>query len=177
MFEFTGLQAGSTRVTVTGVSPIADGRRITYEAAVDENLNVVLKKLTEEDLGAFVRSAPTLVIEANGKVFCAALEDNPSAEALADMLYGGGIEVDMQDYGQFEKVGPLPWALPRSDARITTEPGDVILYQGDKITIYYDENTWNFTRLAKIGSVTREELLDAFGDGDVTVSFWLEWSE
>ena len=177
MFEFTGLQAGSTRVAVTGWSPIVDGRRITYEATVDENLNVVLKKLAEEDLGAFVRATPTLAIEANGKVFYAALEDNPSAEALEDMLYGGGIEIDMQDYGQFEKVGPLPWTLTRSDTWITTEPGDVILYQGNKITIYYDVNTWNFTRLAKIDGTTREELLEAFGDGDVTVSFWLEWSE
>ena len=53
----------------------------------------------------------------------------------------------------------------------------MILYQGDQITVYYDENTWNFTRLAKIGSVTREELLEAFGEGNVTVTFWTEWSE
>ena len=69
------------------------------------------------------------------------------------------------------------WSLPRNDESITTEPGDVILYQGDQITVYYDENTWNFTRLAKIGSVTREELLEAFGEGNVTVTFWTEWSE
>ena len=53
----------------------------------------------------------------------------------------------------------------------------MILYQGDQITIYYDVNTWSFTRLAKIGNVTKEELLEAFGDGDVTVRFHLEWSE
>ena len=83
----------------------------------------------------------------------------------------------MSDYGSFEKVGDLPQELPRNDESITTVPGDIILYQGNKITIYYDENTWEFTRLAKIYDVTREELLDVLGDGDVTVSFWLEWSE
>ena len=45
------------------------------------------------------------------------------------------------------------------------------------MTIYYDENTWEFTRLGKISGVTKEDLLEVFGDGDVTVSFWLEWSE
>ena len=69
------------------------------------------------------------------------------------------------------------WELPRNDERITTVPGDIILYQGDKITIYYDENTWEFTRLARIGDVSKEELLEALGDGDVTVTFWLEWDE
>ena len=79
--------------------------------------------------------------------------------------------------GNFEKVGDLPWELPRNDETITTGPGDVILYQGDQITIYYDENTWDFTRLARIEDVSREELLEAFGVGDVTVRFWVEWSE
>lgn len=60
---------------------------------------------------------------------------------------------------------------------ITTVPGDVILYQGNQITIYYDENTWDFTRLAKIEGVTKEDLLVVFGEGDVTVKLWVEWSE
>ncbi len=53
----------------------------------------------------------------------------------------------------------------------------MILYQGNQITIYYDQNTWDFTRLAKIEEVTREELLSAFGEGDVKVELWIEWSE
>jgi chitodextrinase len=67
--------------------------------------------------------------------------------------------------------------LERNDESITTEPGDVILYQGNQITIYYDQNTWNFTKLATIGNVTKEELLDALGEGNVTVTFLVEWSE
>ena len=103
--------------------------------------------------------------------------NNPSADAFIEKLNSGEVEVDMHDYGGFEKVGQLPWTLERNDEQITTEPGDVILYQGNQITIYYDQNTWDFTRLAKIDDVTKEELLDAFGDGNVTVAFWLEWSE
>ena len=104
-------------------------------------------------------------------------ERNSSARAFVELLQSGGLTVDMHDYGGFEKVGQLGTTLPTNDERITTEPGDIILYQGNQITIYYDQNTWDFTRLAKIDGVSREELLDAFGDGAVTVSFWVEWSE
>lgn len=118
-----------------------------------------------------------LVIEAGEKRFYANLEDNSSAKALIEKLNSRPITVDMHDYGGFEKVASLPWELPRNDESITTVPGDIILYQGDQITVYYDENTWSFTRLAHIGNTTKEELLAALGDGDVSVSFYLEWSE
>ena len=177
IFTFTGLRPGETQAEITSRSPITEGEIYVYALTVDGQLNVTAKLLTVEDMAALVKSVPTLVIEANGQQFYAALEDNASAKAFIEQLNSGGIEVGMQDYGGFEKVGQLPWELPGSDEEITTKPGDVILYQGDRITIYYDRNTWNFTRLARIGNVTKERLLEAFGDGDVTVSFWLEWSE
>ena len=120
---------------------------------------------------------PVLVITAGEKTFYADLEDNSSAEAFTEKLSSGAITVDLHDYGSFEKVGPLPWDLPRNDVSITTQPGDVILYQGNQITIYYDENTWTFTKLAKISGATKEELLKAFGEGNITVTFSIEWSE
>ena len=119
-------------------------------------------------------TAEALLIEANGVTFRAVLEENSSAEALVEKLRGGAVTIDLHDYGDFEKVGPLPWDLPRNDTSITTQPGDVILYQGNQITIYYDENTWDFTRLARIPDVTREDLLAAFGDGNVSVTFSIE---
>ena len=105
------------------------------------------------------------------------LENNSSAEAFLEKIKKNPLTVDMQDYGSFEKVGDLPWSLPTNDEKITTKPGDIILYQGNKITIYYDENTWNFTKLGSINGVTGEELKEALGDGDVTVEFFVEWTE
>ena len=136
-----------------------------------------LETIDWDEAANAVQPVPTLVISANGKVLYAHPEDNASAQALIEMLSSEAIEVEMHDYGHFEKVGPLPWSLPRTDETITTEPGDVILYQGNQITIYYDQNTWDFTRLARIEDVTREELLSAFGEGDVKVILWIEWSE
>ncbi len=126
---------------------------------------------------AAATSTPTLVIRANDRTVYATFMDNSSAQALVERLSAGPIEIDLHDYGHFEKVGPLPWGLPRNDETITTEPGDVILYQGKEITVYYDQNTWDFTRLAKIENVTKDDLLSAFGEGDVTVSFSIQWSE
>lgn len=65
----------------------------------------------------------------------ATFEDNPSARAFQELLAQGPLTVSMEDYGGFEKVGPLGTTLTRSDTSITTEPGDVILYQGNQITI------------------------------------------
>ena len=92
-------------------------------------------------------------------------------------LEQGDLTLSMSDYGGFEKVGSLGSQLPQNNEQITTEPGDVILYQGNSITLYYDTNSWNFTRLGKIEDVTKEELLAALGEGDVEVTFSLEVPE
>ena len=180
IFEFTGLQQGETKVTISARSPIADNFDAVYTVKVDQNLNVTMSFMdsadTEEEYDLMEPTA-SLVMEVNGKIYYPELMDNASAEAFFEKLEEGKLVVDLHDYGNFEKVGSLPWELPRNDEKITTVPGDIILYQGNQITIYYDENTWDFTRLAKINYVTKEELLDVLGEGDVTVSFWLEWSE
>ena len=101
----------------------------------------------------------------------ATLSDNSSAEAFYMLLQSGAVTVQMHDYGSFEKVGPLPKSLPRNDKQITTSAGDIILYQGNQITIYYDKNSWNFTRLGKVDGLSQSELKSILGKGDVTATF------
>lgn len=109
----------------------------------------------------------------NGTVFTATLADNSSAEALKDLLTEGDLTIEMSDYGNMEKVGPIGQSLPRNDEHITTSPGDLILYQGSNLVIYYAPNTYTFTRLGRIDNVQEEELRTALGDGNVTVTFSL----
>ena len=120
---------------------------------------------------------PFLMVNVGETIFSIDLSNNSSAEEFLDKVNQGGLTVDMYDYGDFEKVGDLPWDLPTNDEEITTVPGDVILYQGNKITIYYDENTWNFTKLGHINA-TPEEIREAFGGkDDITAEFFVEWTE
>ena len=108
----------------------------------------------------------------NGKSeLTATLADNSSAMAFYELLEKGPVTIKMTDYGNFEKVGSLGTSLPRNDTQITTEAGDIILYQGNQITIYYDTNSWNFTRLGKVDGVTQAELKKILGKGDVTAVF------
>ncbi len=133
--------------------------------------------LTENDFSmagrADAEEPSGITLQIGETVFTATLAENSSAEALRDLLAQGPLTIEMSDYGNFEKVGSLGTSLPRNDEEITTEPGDLILYQGNSFVIYYDTNTWNFTRLGKIQDVTQEELREVLGSGDVTVTLSL----
>lgn len=117
-----------------------------------------------------------LIIEVNGVQLSAVFADNEASEELKKKLKEEKqIELHLSEYGNFEKVGPLPWTLPTEDERITAKPGDILLYQGDQITIFYGENTWSYTWLGHILGMTQSELKEIFGKGDVTVTLFLDW--
>lgn len=85
------------------------------------------------------------------------------------------ITYEAHDYGDFEKVGPLGQSFPENNENITTEPGDIILYQGSNLCLYYDTNTWTFTRIGKIEGKTQAELKQILkaGQGNITVTLSL----
>lgn len=99
--------------------------------------------------------------------------DTDAARVLAERLQAGPVTVNLHEYGGFEKVGPLPWALPTNDEQIATQPGDVMLYQGSQITIFMGSNSWAYTSLGHIEGATSESLIEALGDGDVEVTLSL----
>lgn len=103
----------------------------------------------------------------------ATLVENSSTVALKELLSNGPISINMQDYANMEKVGPIGTNLPRNDQQITTEPGDIILYQGSALVIYYAPNSWNFTRLGKIDNLNAQELKNILGSGNVTITLSL----
>jgi hypothetical protein len=120
-----------------------------------------------------VMVANRMNINIGEKVLTATLVENSSVDALKEALSEGPITVNMRDYGSMEKVGSLGMDLPRNDQPITTEAGDIILYQGNALVIYYAPNSWNFTRLGKINNVTTEALREILGDGNVTITLSL----
>ena len=118
-----------------------------------------------------------LIVSVGDSFFSVDLENNSSAEEFFEKIKRENLKIVMHDYGGFEKVGELPWSVSRNDEDITTKPGDLILYQGNQITVYYDENTWSFTKLGHLNG-TEDEILEAFGGKeDVTAEFFVEWTE
>ena len=148
----------------------------SQQAPADADL---LQTVIEEDASATSPQAPeeptqeesALKITVGEHEFLATFEDNSSAEEFRELLSQGPLTIEMEDYGGFEKVGPLGTELTRNDMQITTEPGDVILYQGNQVTIYYGTNSWNFTRLARIDDPS--ELQEKLGSGSISVTFSL----
>ena len=113
-----------------------------------------------------------MIVEVGGKHFTATLEDNKAADTLAEMMQEDPVTIQMSDYGGFEKVGDLGTELPTSNRQTTTRAGDIVLYQGNQIVIFYGSNSWSYTRLGRIDDLTGWET--ALGDGDATVTFALE---
>lgn len=103
--------------------------------------------------------------------FSATFADNPGAQALQELLAQEDITIEMHDYAGFEKVGALGESLPASDSQITTQAGDIVLYQADQIVIFYGSNSWSYTRLGRIDDLTG--WTQALGSGDVSVTFSL----
>jgi len=103
----------------------------------------------------------------------ATLEDNSSTKALKQLLAEKAITIDMSDYGGFEKIGNLGTNLPQNNQQIRTQAGDLILYQGNQLVIFYAPNTWSYTRLGKIENITQQELREVLGTGNITITISL----
>ena len=99
-------------------------------------------------------------------------QDNESVEALKE-LAADGLNIQMSMYGGFEQVGPLGKSLPRDDKQTTTGHGDIVLYSGDQIVVFYGSNSWSYTRLGHIG-LSQQEMTDMLSNGDVILTLKYE---
>lgn len=101
--------------------------------------------------------------------FALNLEENEATRALVEKLRERPLTISFDDYGGFEKVGSLGFSLPRNDSSMTTYPGDVVLYNGNNIVIFYGSNSWSYTKLGHIDDVDR--LTNALSGDNVNISF------
>lgn len=116
-----------------------------------------------------------LYITIDGKTLPVVLVDNAATQTLVAALREGDITYEAHDYGGFEKVGALGHALPTSDKQTTTQAGDVILYNGNQIVLFYGSNSWSYTRLGSMEYSTQADL-ESFlkaGQGNVSVTLSL----
>ena len=114
-----------------------------------------------------------LHLSVNDRELAVDWEDNETVSALIELVSSEPLTVQMSLYGGFEQVGPLGTDLPRNDSRTTTQAGDIMLYSGNQIVIFYGANSWAYTRLGRVTDQSAAEMKDLLGGGDVTVT--LSW--
>ncbi len=114
----------------------------------------------------------TLTLAINGREVPVTWENNDSVTALSE-LSSDGLTVNMSMYGGFEQVGSLGSSIPRNDKQTSTSYGDIVLYQGNQIVIFYGSNSWSYTRLGHI-NLSSSEMTDLLSDGDVTINLKYE---
>ena len=103
-----------------------------------------------------------------------AWEQNESVEALKALLTDGPLTIQMSPYGGFEQVGPIGQSIPRNDVQTVTEPGDIVLYSGNQIVVFYGSNSWAYTRLGKMRGLDQAALTELLGNGAVALTLSLE---
>ena len=101
-------------------------------------------------------------------------EENESTDALKELVKESPVEIQMSMYGGFEQVGALGTSLPRDDVQTTTSAGDIVLYSGNQIVVFYGSNSWAYTRLGKITDKSAADLKDLLGNEDVTITIFAE---
>ena len=101
-------------------------------------------------------------------------EKNESAEALKALCKDGPLTIQMSMYGGFEQVGRIGQSLPRADVQTTTQAGDIVLYSGNQLVVFYGSNSWAYTRLGRITDKSAKETAELLGNGNVTVTLELK---
>lgn len=114
-------------------------------------------------------TAMKMNLQIGDSTFTATLEENSAVESLLGLMETAPLVIQMSDYSGFEKVGSLGTNLPTSNQQTTTQSGDIVLYNGNQIVIFYGTNSWSYTRLGKVDDLT--EWKEALDNGDVTVTF------
>lgn len=124
---------------------------------------------TESEISFEENNIMQMNVQVGDTMFSATLEKNTAVDAFVELMKTTPIVIQMSDYSGFEKVGSLGTNLPASNNQTTTQSGDIVLYNGNQIVIFYGSNSWSYTRIGKIDDLTGWK--EALGTGDVTVIF------
>ncbi len=132
---------------------------------------IITAAATETQTAADTGKETTMLgLEINGTPVSVEWENNESVQALRELAAQEPIVIQMSMYGGFEQVGSLGRSIVRNDVQTTASAGDIVLYSGSNIVIFYGSNSWSYTRLGHITDKTANELSELLGNGDVTIA-------
>ncbi len=142
-----------------------DNQNVVTEISTSENVETESSEENDEPEGD-----ATMIMKIDDTKVNVEWEDNQAVEALRDMAKDGDIIIQMSMYGGFEQVGSIGQSLPRDDKQTTTSSGDIVLYSGNQMVVFYGSNSWSYTRLGHISDKDEAEMADLLSNGDVTIT-------
>ena len=178
------LMAGTILVTLTGCSPALESAtaatQITApaekksETTTEKTAATRASEMTTqtEEITTVTEAAESMTLKIGERKVPVTWEDNASVEELKK-LAANGLTIKMSKYGGFEQVGSIGKNITSNDKQTKTTPGDIVLYAGNSLVVFYGSNSWAYTRLGKI-NMSKNELKDLLGKGNVTVTLTLE---
>ena len=146
-----------------------DNQNAVTEISTSENVETESSEENDEPEGD-----GTMIMKIGDTKVNVEWEDNQAVEALRDMAKDGDITIQMSMYGDFEQVGSIGQSLPRDDKQTTTSSGDIVLYSGNQMVVFYGSNSWSYTRLGHISDKNTEDMTDLLSNGDVTITISIE---
>ena len=182
-FYFKDIEGADITATPVGYYTDTEGLAQAVQDAYESNLGDVwgvdvyfwITKTTQTDISDAKTETEGISMKMNVQIgdtsFTVSLEDNDATSELIEMMKEAPISISMSDYSGFEKVGPLGRSLTTDNHQTTTSAGDIVLYSGNQIVMFYGSNSWSYTRIGKIDDLTGWE--EALGSGSITAVFSL----
>ena len=167
----------ASEVTTTAIDQITASTKEMSEMTTENTTATEISETSEttaqtEETNTITETAKSMTLKIGEREVQVSWEDNDSVEDLKK-LAASGLTIKMSMYGGFEQVGPIGQNIARDDEQTTTAPGDIVLYSGDQIVVFYGSNSWAYTRLGKI-NMSEDELTELLGNGDVTITLSVE---
>lgn len=137
---------------------------------VTETVTAAQTQATAQQEETTQMNRKTLELAVDGTALNVQWEDNDAVDDLLKMVQNGEITVETSRYGGFEQVGSLPDSLTRNDSQMTAQPGDIMLYSGNQIVIFFGSNSWSYTKLGHVSGVSENELSTILDKETATVT-------
>ena len=149
--------------------PTAGSSQPTSTGSVTENAEPIAPTEPKSTEKTEDKTEMKMSVKIGDASFTATLEDNAATRELTEMMKQSPITINMSDYSGFEKVGPLGRSLTTNNHQTTTSAGDIVLYNGNQIVLFYGSNSWSYTRIGKIDDLSGWK--EALGSGNITAEF------
>ena len=165
--------SAAPEVTTTAAASVTESSSATEVTTTEAETTVTETSIQETTEAETVTEAvKTMKIKIGKREVDVTWEDNASVEELKK-LAASGLTIKMSKYGGFEQVGSIGHNITSNDKQTKTAPGDIVLYSGNQLVVFYGSNSWAYTRLGKI-NLSKSELKELLGKKDVTVTLSVE---